>query len=167
MKASGPFRSPLSEINVVPLVDVMLVLLIIFMIAAPMMQQGMPIDLPKVTARALPSKDDVQMVTITKDRDIILNQKRLALKDLKAALNLLFVNKTEKEVFLRADSGVPYGSSSLVWASSAKQESAKSISSQNPRTRNERSGMVQNALHLADSPLGDRRRLQHSDERGL
>jgi biopolymer transport protein TolR len=102
-------RGPLSEINVVPLVDVMLVLLIIFMIAAPMMQHGMAIDLPKVTAKPLPSKEEVQILTVTKDKTIILNEKRLEATDLKAAIQLLFTNKSNKEIFLRADSRVPYG----------------------------------------------------------
>ena len=102
-------KGPLSEINIVPLVDVMLVLLIIFMIAAPMMQQGMPVDLPKVTAKPLPSQDDVQILTITKDQDLILNSKRLEAKDLKDAVRFLFTDKTNKELFIKADSAVPYG----------------------------------------------------------
>ncbi len=111
MNANTPGRSkgPLSEINIIPLVDVMLVLLIIFMIAAPMMQQGLPVDLPKTTAKPLPQKEDIQMVTITKDRGLILNEKRLDMKDLKASIQLLFANKAHKELFLRADSSVPYG----------------------------------------------------------
>ena len=109
MKSSRDSKGPLSEINVVPLVDVMLVLLIIFMIAAPMMQQGMPIELPKVTAKPLPSKEEVQIITITKDRSLVLNEKRLPLKDLKQAIEFLFSNKKDKEIFLRADSGVAYG----------------------------------------------------------
>ena len=109
MISSRSQRRPLSEINVVPLVDIMLVLLIVFMIAAPMMQTGMPIDLPKVTTRPLPSKDDVQVLTITKDKNVILNEKRLETSDLKAAVQLLFTNKPDKEIFLRADSRVPYG----------------------------------------------------------
>jgi len=109
MTPSRKLRGPLSEINVVPLVDIMLVLLIVFMIAAPMMQTGMPIDLPKVTTRPLPSKDDVQVLTITKDKNVILNEKRLETSDLKAAIQLLFTNKPDKEIFLRADSRVPYG----------------------------------------------------------
>jgi biopolymer transport protein TolR len=109
MNAPKRSKGPLSEINIVPLVDVMLVLLIIFMIAAPMMQQGLPINLPKVTSRPLPSKEDVQVVTVTKNQDIILNSKKLALKDLKAAIELLFANKSDKEIFLKADSAVPYG----------------------------------------------------------
>jgi biopolymer transport protein TolR len=109
MNAPKSSKGPLSEINMIPLIDVMLVLLIIFMIAAPMMQQGLPIELPKVTTKPLPSKDDAQVVTITKNKEVVLNEKRLALKDLKAAIQFLFTSKPEKEVFLKADSAVPYG----------------------------------------------------------
>jgi biopolymer transport protein TolR len=109
MNAPKSSKGPLSEINIVPLVDVMLVLLIIFMIAAPMMQQGLPIELPKVTAKPLPSKEDVQIMTITKGREIMLGSKRLDIKDLKAGIELLFTNKSNKEIFLKADAAVPYG----------------------------------------------------------
>ena len=109
MNAPKRSKGPLSEINIIPLVDVMLVLLIIFMIAAPMMQQGLPINLPKVTSRPLPSKEEVQVVTVTKNQEIILNSRRLDVKDLKAAIELLFSNKSDKEIFLKADSAVPYG----------------------------------------------------------
>jgi biopolymer transport protein TolR len=109
MNAPKSSKGPLSEINIIPLVDVMLVLLIIFMITAPMMQQGLPIDLPKVTTKPLPSKEDVQVVTITKDKEIVLNSKKLALKDLKKSIQFLFSNKPDKEIFLKADSAVPYG----------------------------------------------------------
>jgi biopolymer transport protein TolR len=109
MKVTQKSKGPLSEINIIPLVDVMLVLLIVFMIAAPMMQQGLPVELPKTTAKPLPSKEDVQIVTITKDRGLILNEKRLDIKDLKSSVQFLFANKTNKELFLKADSSVPYG----------------------------------------------------------
>jgi biopolymer transport protein TolR len=109
MNAPKPTKGPLSEINMIPLIDVMLVLLIIFMIAAPMMQTGLPIDLPKVSTRPLPTKEDIQVVTITKGKQIILNSKKLEIKDLKANIEFLFANKSNKEVFLRADSAVPYG----------------------------------------------------------
>lgn len=109
MKLSKDSKGPLSEINIIPLVDVMLVLLIIFMITAPMMQHGVNIDIPKVTTKPLPAKDEPQILSITKDQQLVLNEKRLNIKDLKAAVQLLFTNKTEKEIFLRADKDVPYG----------------------------------------------------------
>jgi biopolymer transport protein TolR len=109
MKSNRDSRGPLSEINIVPLVDVMLVLLIIFMITAPMMQHGMNIDIPKVTTKPLPTKDEPQILNITKDQRLILNEKKLAIKDLKAAIQFLFSNKSTKEIYLRADKEVSYG----------------------------------------------------------
>lgn len=109
MKSNRDSKGPLSEINIVPLVDVMLVLLIIFMITAPMMQHGMNIDIPKVTTKPLPTKDEPQILNITKDQRLILNEKKLVVKDLKAAVQLLFSNKSTKEIYLRADKEVPYG----------------------------------------------------------
>jgi biopolymer transport protein TolR len=109
MKTRGDSKGPLSEINVIPLVDVMLVLLIVFMITAPMMQHGLGIDIPSVTAKSLPAKDEPQILNITKDQRLILNEKKIEAKDLKAAIQLLFANKDKKEIFLRADKDVPYG----------------------------------------------------------
>lgn len=109
MKASRDTKTPLSEINIIPLVDVMLVLLIIFMITAPMMQHGMNIDIPRLTTKPLPARDEPQILSITKERQIILNEKKLDFKDLKPAVQFLFANKTNKEIYLRADKDVPYG----------------------------------------------------------
>ncbi|HEY3278684.1 MAG TPA: biopolymer transporter ExbD [Syntrophorhabdaceae bacterium] len=109
MKTSRDSKGPLSEINVVPLVDVMLVLLIIFMITAPMMQHGMNIDIPKVTTKPMATKDEPQILNVTKEQRLILNEKKLEVKDLKAAVELLFANKKDKEIYLRADKDVPYG----------------------------------------------------------
>jgi biopolymer transport protein TolR len=110
MKSSRDTKGgPLSEINVVPLVDVMLVLLIIFMITAPMMQHGMNIDIPKVTTKPMPTKDEPQILNVTKEQRLILNEKKIEEKDLKAAMELLFANKKDKEIYLRADKDVPYG----------------------------------------------------------
>ncbi len=109
MKSSKDSKGPLSEINIIPLVDVILVLLIIFMITAPMMQHGMGIDIPNVTSRAIPTKDEPQILNITRDKQLILNEKKLDIKYLKAAIQLLFVNKSNKEIFLRADKDVSYG----------------------------------------------------------
>lgn len=109
MKSSRDSRGPLSEINIIPLVDVMLVLLIIFMITAPMMQHGMNIEIPKVTTKPLPAKEDPQVLNITKDQRLLLNEKKLDIRDLKAAIELLFANQSQKEIFLRADKDVSYG----------------------------------------------------------
>lgn len=109
MKTRGDSKGPLSEINIIPLVDVMLVLLIVFMITAPMMQHGLGIDIPNVTARALPAKEDPQILNITKDQRLVLNEKKIEYKDLKASVQFLFANKDKKEIFLRADKDVPYG----------------------------------------------------------
>jgi len=109
MKTRGDSKGPLSEINVIPLVDIMLVLLIVFMITAPMMQHGLGIDIPNVTAKALPAKDEPQILNITKDQRLILNEKKIEARDLKAAIQFLFANKDKKEIFLRADKDVPYG----------------------------------------------------------
>ncbi|HOP86316.1 MAG TPA: biopolymer transporter ExbD [Syntrophorhabdaceae bacterium] len=109
MKASRDTKNPLSEINIIPLVDIMLVLLIIFMITAPMMQHGMNIDVPKLTTKPLPAKDEPQILSITKDQRLILNEKRIDVKDLKQAIQFLFSNKQNKEIFLKADKDVPYG----------------------------------------------------------
>lgn len=109
MKTSRGTRTPLSEINIIPLVDIMLVLLIIFMITAPMMQHGMNIDVPKLTTKPLPAKEEPQILSITKDQRLILNEKKIELKDLKPAIQFLFSNKQNKEIFLKADKDVPYG----------------------------------------------------------
>lgn len=109
MKTSDNPKGPLSEINVVPLVDIMLVLLIIFMITAPMMQYGLHIDVPKVSSRPLPSKEEPQILSITKDQKLILNEKQVSLDDLKAAIKLLFANKADKSIYVKADRDIPYG----------------------------------------------------------
>ncbi|HEX2964412.1 MAG TPA: ExbD/TolR family protein [Syntrophorhabdaceae bacterium] len=108
MKAKDS-AGPLSEINVVPLVDIMLVLLIIFMIASPMMQHGLGVDLPKTTNMPLPIKDEPQVVTIDKYLKVILNEKSLSMEMLPSALQFVFADRTEKEILLKADSSVPYG----------------------------------------------------------
>jgi biopolymer transport protein TolR len=109
MKFTRESKGPLSEINVIPLVDIMLVLLIIFMITAPMLQHGVNIDIPKVTLKPLPAKEDPQILNITRDSALILNEKRIGIGDLNAAIRFLFQNKSDKEIFLRADKDVPYG----------------------------------------------------------
>jgi len=98
-----------SDINVTPLVDVMLVLLIIFMITAPMMTQGLNIDLPETTAKALRQKEDPIVVTIDKDGEISINTipqvRALMIQELKKN----YAANKEQPIFIRADKNVPYG----------------------------------------------------------
>jgi len=98
-----------SDINVTPLVDVMLVLLIIFMVTAPMMTQGVDVDLPETTARPLRQKEDPLLVTIRKDGQIYFNNIKLDQSLLKQQLSALSTVEHEKPIFLKADKQVPYG----------------------------------------------------------
>jgi len=100
----------LSDINVTPLVDVMLVLLIIFMVTAPMMMQGVDVNLPEVTSQAFESHDEHPLViTITEKREVLLNDCKTDLNTLGKKLKAICENKRHKEVFLRADKRVSYG----------------------------------------------------------
>lgn len=99
-----------SEINVTPFVDVMLVLLIIFMVTAPMMTQGIDVKLPESSAPAIPSEDERLMVTITKDQKVFINEYPVELDVLGPKLSAMYQNKQQqKGVFLRADEKLAYG----------------------------------------------------------
>ena len=102
-------RQMMSQINVTPFVDVMLVLLVIFMITAPMMQQGMQVNLPKTEAKAMTVKDEPIIVTIDRSGRAFLDKGEVPQGQLKAKLAALFASKSKKEVFLKADRDVPYG----------------------------------------------------------
>jgi biopolymer transport protein TolR len=99
----------MSEINVTPLVDVMLVLLIIFMVTAPMMQQGIDVDLPQTTAKPIPGQEERLIITINARREIFINQEKIDPLLLRRRLERSSAAKLNKEVLLRADRSVPYG----------------------------------------------------------
>lgn len=105
----GQRGSLVSQINVTPLVDVMLVLLIIFMVTAPIIQQGVQVSLPKVKAAALPGKEVQFVVSITRNREIYLNDTRMTAADLTTKLAAIARERPDREVFIRADGEVPYG----------------------------------------------------------
>jgi biopolymer transport protein TolR len=105
----GQRGSLVSQINVTPLVDVMLVLLIIFMVTAPIIQQGVQVSLPKVKAAALPGKEEQFVVSITSDRHIYLNDARMTADELSVKLTGIAHERPDREVFIRADEQVPYG----------------------------------------------------------
>ncbi len=98
-----------SQINVTPLVDVMLVLLIIFMVTAPIIQQGVQVTLPKVKAAALPGKELQFVVSITRGGEIYLNDRKLSPDELTQKLAAISRERPDREVFVRADEQVPYG----------------------------------------------------------
>ncbi|MCI4624651.1 MAG: protein TolR [Candidatus Magnetoovum sp. WYHC-5] len=107
-------RAVLSEINVTPFVDVMLVLLIIFMVTAPLMKQGLDIDLPKTEGTALESDQDRFTITVKKDGSLYLNETLMSDEDLKSKLEA--ISKKNPEVYLEADENVPYGKVAEVMA---------------------------------------------------
>ena len=100
---------PMSEINVTPLVDVMLVLLIVFMVAAPMMTVGVPIELPQTQAQQLNSEQQPITVSITDTGAIFLGDQPVALGDLVTQVSAQAVNGTEDRIFVRGDLAANYG----------------------------------------------------------
>lgn len=109
MNGKSGHKGLVSEINVTPLVDVMLVLLIIFMVTAPMMTQGVDVDLPETTAKPLRQKEDPITVTINKKGELYLNRIKLDQTLLKQQLAALAEKDRERPIFLKADKQVAYG----------------------------------------------------------
>src|SRR4051812_28217994 len=104
----GRYR-PLAEINVTPLVDVMLVLLIIFMVTAPLMTSGVSVDLPKTNAQPLNSDSEPLTVTIRADGTIFLQDQGVDLTDLVTKLQAIAKNNPERRIFVRGDKDLAYG----------------------------------------------------------
>jgi biopolymer transport protein TolR len=99
----------MAEINVTPFVDVMLVLLIIFMVAAPLMTVGVPVELPKTAAEALPTEQEEPLtVTLTAEGQITIMTTEVAAADLIPRLRAIAAEREDDKVFLRADGAVPY-----------------------------------------------------------
>jgi biopolymer transport protein TolR len=110
MQTNGSNRQLLAEINVTPLVDVMLVLLIIFMVTAPMMMQGIDVKLPETSAPSIPAEEERLVVTVAGDRQIYINEYPVDLDNLGPKLAAIYRNQQGHQgVFLRADETIPYG----------------------------------------------------------
>ena len=104
----GRYR-PLAEINVTPMVDVMLVLLIIFMVTAPLMTSGVSVDLPKTNAQPLNSDSEPLTVSIKADGSIFLQEQAVDVGDLVAKLQAIAKNNPERRIFVRGDKDLAYG----------------------------------------------------------
>ncbi len=105
---SGRYK-PLAEINVTPMVDVMLVLLIIFMVAAPLMTSGVTVDLPKASAAPLSQDSEPLTISVNAEGKIYLQDAELGLPDLAPRLASLSDNKLDRRIFVRGDKGLAYG----------------------------------------------------------
>ncbi len=104
----GRYR-PLAEINVTPLVDVMLVLLIVFMVAAPLMTSGVTIDLPKASAAPLAQDSEPLTISVNQEGKIYLQETELPLDQLATKLAAISENKLDRRIFVRGDKGLAYG----------------------------------------------------------
>lgn len=109
MMDSGTSDRMMSDINVTPFVDVMLVLLIIFMVTAPMMIQGVSVSLPETTSDPLVSEEEHLLITIDKDNQIHINDYRVTVDFLQDKLKKILEGRSNREVHLRADKTIAYG----------------------------------------------------------
>ena len=111
--SGGKFRrrryTPIADINVTPLVDVMLVLLIIFMITAPLLQVGVPVDLPKTSAQQVGGKDEPLVVSVNAKDEVFLGETKYELAELAAKLKAVYGEKPDQRVFIRGDKTINYG----------------------------------------------------------
>jgi len=109
MAFEDPDEDSIAQINITPLVDVMLVLLVIFMVTAPLLQQGIGVELPQVAAKPLNAEAEQLAVVISRDGGVQLNDAPLGVEELKQRLAAVVQSQPECKVALRADKNVPYG----------------------------------------------------------
>lgn len=99
----------MSDLNLTPLVDVMLVVLIIFMVTAPLLMQGVEVNLPETATKHIKTREDPLILTITKKKEIFLEKHQFEFDSLEEKIRKIFENRREKEILLKADKDVPYG----------------------------------------------------------
>jgi biopolymer transport protein TolR len=109
METGANHNQPVNQINVTPFVDVMLVLLVIFMVTAPLLQYGVEVNLPESSKQTMEIPKEQVILTIHKDQTILLNTYRVRLEELAVKLKAIYLNRANKEIFLQADREVPYG----------------------------------------------------------
>ncbi len=106
---SGRYRQSMSEINVTPLVDVMLVLLVVFMVTAPMMQQGIDINLPKTASSGIETSDKPFVLIIRENNRLYVAREEVSLTGLRKKIKTIFASRPNKQIYLKADKNVGYG----------------------------------------------------------
>jgi biopolymer transport protein TolR len=109
MDTWGSGKKFMSDINVTPFVDVMLVLLIIFMVTAPMMMQGVDVNLPQTTTKNIKTKEDPLILTVNKKGEVYLEEHKIKMEDLETKVKTIFKYRRDKEILLKADKDLPYG----------------------------------------------------------
>lgn len=109
MKVGDRGGQLMSDINVTPFVDVMLVLLIIFMVTAPMMMQGMDVALPEATAEPLESEKEHLIITLNTQNEVFINDFKVSVDGLGEKLQNILQGRAEREVFLKADKSITWG----------------------------------------------------------
>ncbi len=107
--SGGKGRTVLSEINVTPLVDVMLVLLIMFMVTTPLMQQGIEVNLPKTSSSGVELNEEPFVLVIDANQRMTIAKQKIGMGDLKTKLKAIFSNKKNKQIYIQADRKVDYG----------------------------------------------------------
>ncbi len=105
----GGKKKLMSDINVTPFVDIMLVLLIIFMVTSPMMTQGVDVNLPQTQAKEMKTDEDPLILTVDINKEISIEKNKIELSELEEKLSTMFKYRDNKELLLRADKDIPYG----------------------------------------------------------
>jgi biopolymer transport protein TolR len=116
LKGSSGTLTTLAEINVTPLIDVMLVLLIVFMVSAPLMQQGIQVDLPKTAATTLSEAQDPMILVVDRQGRVLINKNVVEPGSLRGKLAAIARAKPDIQVYIQGDQGVPYGTIARVMA---------------------------------------------------
>jgi len=109
IKANGTRYRPMAEINVTPFVDVMLVLLVVFMVTAPLLSVGVPVDLPKTQAAALNNPDEPLVISVNAKGEVFLMKSKITMENLTARLQAVTGQNPDARIFVRGDKGIAYG----------------------------------------------------------
>ncbi|MDX2307468.1 MAG: protein TolR [Hyphomicrobium sp.] len=108
-RGRGRRNAPMSEINVTPFVDVMLVLLIIFMVAAPMLTVGVPIELPQAQGKQLESSKEPLTISVAENGDTFIGETKVPLAEIAEKLKAIAKNGVDEQIYVRGDKGINYG----------------------------------------------------------